>query len=183
MKKYQIILFVCLIFTAKLTAEEEVSVEKSIFCIQTGVMGLWAINEVRLANTIALRSEAGFAVTNWAIGRSFYDNEAFIPLTLSVEPRYYFDIKKRYSKGLRIDNNSATFFSVKINYHAGWLMLSGKQPSNIQIMPTYAARKNTGKHFNFEIGGGMGYQHTFTSIKEEKNIWAFNIVLRIGYTF
>ena len=185
MKKYQIILFVCLIFVAKLTAQEEASVEKSIFGIQAGVMGVWANSEVRLSNTITLRSEAGFAMTNWTIGRSFYgyDNEAFIPLVLSVEPRYYFDINKRYSKGLRIDNNSATFFSLKINYHAGWLMLSGKQPSNIQIIPTYAIRGNIGKHFNFEMGGGMGYQYTFTSIKEENNIWAFNTVLKVGYSF
>lgn len=184
---------------------EEASVEKSIFGIQAGVMGIWINNEIKLSNTIALRSEAGFEMTNWTIGSTFYNkgNEPFIPLVFIVEPRWYYDIKKRHSKGLYTANNTATFISVKIHYHADWLLLSGERPSNIQmtptythntpiaptythniqIMPTYATRRNIGKYFNYEVGGGIGYQHTFTSIEEENDVLAFNIVLRIGYTF
>ena len=162
-------------------AQEEASVEKSIFGIQAGIMGVWANNEIKLSNTIALRSEVGFEITNWRIGNTFYrrgDNTAFIPLVLTVEPKWYFNIKQRYAK-----NNTARFLSLMIRYHADWLMLSGKQPSNIAIIPTIAGRYHLGKHFNCEIGGGMGYQHTFTSIEEKKDDWAFNVVLRIGYVF
>jgi hypothetical protein len=185
MKKLIATMTACVFFAANVAAQEEACVEKNIFGIQAGVIGIWVNNELKLSNSIALRSEMGFEMTNWTIGRSFYgnDNEAIIPLVLSVEPRYYFDIKKRYSNGLRIDNNSATFLSIKINYHADWFMLSGKQPSVVQIIPTIGGRYNIGKCLNIEVGGGMGYQYTFTSIKEEKDVWAFNIVLRIGYIF
>lgn len=185
MKKYLIILFVCVVFVTKLTAQEEASVEKSIFGIQVGDMGVWVNNEIKLLNTVALRSEIGFNAVNRTIVDFFIvpKYKICIPLVLTLEPRYYFELKKRHSKGLNIANNNAAFLSVKINHQAGWLMLAGEQPSNIQIMPTYAVRRNIGKHFNYEVGGGIGYQYTFTSNEEENETLAFNLVLRIGYTF
>ena len=161
--------------------QEEASVEKSIFGFQIGQMGMWANNELKLANSIALRSEVGFEMANWSFfGPNYY---SFFPLVLVVEPRYYFQIKKLHSKVLRIDNNTGLYLSLKIRHHAGWFILYGDQPGNIEIMPTIAVRDNIGKKFNYEIGGGMGYLYNFTSIIEEKHGWAFNLVLRLGYTF
>ena len=167
------------------TQAQEASVERSICGIQAGILGFFAYNEMKVSNTIALRSEAGFKTTNLTIGNPVYSrgNEPFVPLVLNVEPRWYYNIKQRHAKGLAIDNNSATFLSLMIIYHAGWLMISGKQPSNIEIIPTLAVRYNIGKCFDFEMGGGCGYQYAFTSAEEEKDYWAFNIVLRIGYVF
>ncbi|MCL2683097.1 MAG: hypothetical protein FWE63_06410 [Bacteroidales bacterium] len=181
-KKISLFLSIVLFLPFALQAQEGASVEKSIFGIQAGIMSVWVNNEMKLSNTIALRSEVGFYPTNWNIG-NFYREESIIPLVFAVEPRYYFDIKKRHSKGLYTANNTSAFISLKIRYHAGWLMLSGEQSSDIEIMPTYAARGNIGKHFNFEMGGGGGYRYTFTSNEKVKHGWAFNIVLRIGYTF
>ena len=68
--------------------QEEASVEKSIFGFQIGQMGMWANNELKLANSIALRSEVGFEMANWSLfGPNYY---SFFPLVLVVEPRYYF---------------------------------------------------------------------------------------------
>ena len=185
--KNRILFSVLVLFPIAMQAQEtsEASVEQSIFGIQAGRLGVWGYNESKLTNTIALRSEIGFEITNVYLFNITQGNELFIPLVLVIEPRYYFDLKKLNSKGLSIENNAASFFSLKIRYHAGWLMLSGKQPSNLQIIPTFASRTNIGKNFNFEIGGGMGYQYIFTSNlkEEEKDFWAFNLVLRIGYLF
>ena len=162
-------------------SQEEASVEKSIFGVQIGQMGIWANNELKLTNTIALRSEVGFEMANWSFFSPNY--YAFFPLVLVVEPRYYFQIKKLHSQGLRIDNNVGLYLSLKIRHHAGWFMLYGDQPGNIEIIPTIALRSSIGKNLNYEIGGGIGYQYNFTSIKIEKHGWAFNPVLRLGYTF
>ena len=166
-------------------SQEEASVEKSIFGVQVEFLGIWINNELKLSNTIALRSEVGFEMTNWTIGSYFYSrgNEPFIPLTLTVEPRFYFQTKQLHSLGLCIDNNVGGYLSLKIRYHAGWLMLSGKETSNLEIIPIIASRSNIGKHFNYEMGGGIGYQYNFTSNKKEKHGWAINPVFRIGYTF
>ena len=89
-------------------ASEVTSVEKSIFGVQFGAAGFWANNETKLSNTVALRSEIGFRITNIRLGNPIYriGNEPFIPLVLTLEPRYYCQIKKRYSQGLRIDNST-----------------------------------------------------------------------------
>lgn len=53
---------VCLLFffiATKITAQSA-SVEKSIWGIQTGILGIWANNEHGLSKTIALRTEIGF---------------------------------------------------------------------------------------------------------------------------
>ena len=57
MKKTLITLILCgITLTAK---SQNTSVEKSIFGLQTGVLGIWAYNETKLSNTIALRTEIG----------------------------------------------------------------------------------------------------------------------------
>ena len=163
-------------------AQEEVGIEKSLFGVQAGIMGIWANHELKLANTVALRTEIGFVKTNWIIGTK--KEEPIIPLVLTVEPKCYFNIAKRYSQGKRIDNNAAEYFSIQMTYQP--LFILGKQNSNISIIPTYAQRSNIGKHFNYEVGGGMGYGYFFKSGNNDLKYgsdWAFNIVLRIGYTF
>ena len=39
---------------------QNASIEKSLYGIQTGFFGIWAHNETKLTNQIALRSEIGF---------------------------------------------------------------------------------------------------------------------------
>ena len=56
----RILLTLTLCGLAIIAIAQNVSVEKSTFGIQTGVLGLWAYNETRLSNTIALRTELGF---------------------------------------------------------------------------------------------------------------------------
>jgi hypothetical protein len=64
---------------------QNVSVEKTVFGIQTGFLGIWVHNESKLSNTIALRSELGFDSGFW--GGYFYDGTGFL-LTpvLTLEP-------------------------------------------------------------------------------------------------
>lgn len=110
MKKILLTLTFCgLIFTAK---SQTSSVEKSIFGIQTGFLGIWAYNESKLSNQIALRSEIGFDSGIW--GGGFYDKTGFL-LTpvLTLEPRWYYNLNKRENKSKRIDGNSGNFISIK----------------------------------------------------------------------
>lgn len=57
---------------------EDASVEKSIFGLQTGVLGLWAYNEARLSKSIALRTELGLDFGIW---------ETTFPSTMAWGPR------------------------------------------------------------------------------------------------
>lgn len=64
--------------------EKDISVEKSVFGIQTGLLGIWAHNELKLSNQVALRSEVGLGGLNTANIRP----------VLALEPRLVLQSKK-----------------------------------------------------------------------------------------
>lgn len=92
MKKIFLLLAVLMIsYTAK---SQTAHVERSIFGIQTGFIGLWIHNESKLSDQIALRSELGFDSGFW--GRSFYDKAGFIMTPqITLEPKWYYTLNKR----------------------------------------------------------------------------------------
>lgn len=59
------ILTLVLISLTLTVKSQNASVEKSVFCIQTGFLGIWLHNETKLTNQIALRSEIGFDSGIW----------------------------------------------------------------------------------------------------------------------
>ena len=70
MKKTLLTLTLCGL--ALIAKSQNVSVEKSTFGLQTGVLGIWAYNEAKLSNTIALRTELGFDFGIWET--TYYDD-------------------------------------------------------------------------------------------------------------
>lgn len=182
------VLIILVVMVHSLKAQEA-SVEKTVYGIQTGFLGIWVHNESRLTNTIALRSEIGFDSGLW--GGTYYDYTGFlIAPVLALEPRFYYNIKTRQAKGKNISNNSGNFISLKTSYHPDWFVISNYDNisiiSDISIIPTWGIRRNIGKSFNFETGIGLGYRYVFAKSAgylENESELALNLHLRIGYTF
>mgnify|MGYP003624166173 FL=1 len=181
--------FILSIFNVTAQQLQDASVENSSFGIQTGFLGIWAHNEYKLSNSIALRAELGFDAgvfnDNFSSGSFF-----ILAPVITLEPRWYYNLNKRVSKSRRIDGNSGNFISIKTSYHPD--LIIGDIPNNtnfisdLSIVPTWGIRRNIGKHFNYETGIGLGYIHFF----KEKNVYikynnmlALNLHLRIGYKF
>ena len=167
---------------------QNLSVEKSVFGIQTGLLGIWAHNESRLSNTIALRSELGLGGAIW--GGSMYDEVGFsLSPVLTLEPRFYYNLNKRNSKSKDISNNSGTFISLKTSYHPDWFVISNYEDdiiSDISFIPTWGIRRNIGTHFNYETGIGIGYRYIFAKnagYYSNESEAAVNLHVRIGYVF
>ncbi|MHA7942696.1 hypothetical protein ACJOV8_006455 [Formosa sp. 3Alg 14/1] len=166
------------------------SVEKSIYGIQTGFLGLYGYNETRLTNSIALRSEIGLDAGVW--GNDINDIDGFL-LTpgITVEPRWYYNLKKRTKKGRHTANNTGNFVSIKTSYHPDWFTISDADHINfigdILIIPTWGIRRHIGNHFNYEAGIGLGYGRYLVNKDDyyygDKNVVAANLHLRIGYSF
>ena len=159
---------------------QNANVEKSVFGIQTGFLGIWIHNESRLSNTIALRSElgldAGIMFTDFE-GRSGF----LLAPVLTLEPRFYYNLNKRNSKSKDITNNSGNFISLKTSYHPDWFVISDITDhitSDISFIPTWGIRRNIGIHFNYETGVGIGLRF-FSNVSEA----VANLHLRIGYVF
>ena len=86
----KITLFCCLLSSIhNIKAQNISSVEKSLWGVQTGVLGIWVNNEARLSNSIALRSEVG--LNGGFEGGTFVEDnfQWILAPTLNVEQRWY----------------------------------------------------------------------------------------------
>lgn len=184
MKKRILLLLICLTyFTAK---SQTASVEKSTFGIQTGLLGIWAHHELKLTNTIALRTEAGLNVG--IFGGDFYPKSGFIMIPmLSVEPRWYYNLDKRLSKSKTIAGNSGNFVSLQTNYYPNWFVISNydnlKTFNVLTVIPTWGIKRSVGRHFTYETAFGIGYGRQFRDGFDDIKDVAVNIHLRLGYRF
>ena len=173
------------------TFAQDASVEKSIFGVQTGFLGIWGYHEAKLSNQIALRTEIGLDGAIFLSDNRDANGFALVP-AITLEPRWYFNLERRLTRGKRIDGNSGTFFSIKTTYHPDWFVISSKDKntynfiSDISIIPTIGIRRNLGKNFNYETGFGVGYVRFLNSedtILVNQNEAGVNLHLRIGYQF
>lgn len=178
------IVFSCLIISVK---SQNASVEKSIFGVQTGFLGIWGHHEAKLSNQIVLRGELGFDTGIW--GGDYYDKIGFLLApVITAEPRWYYNLNKRVHKKRRIDGNSGNFLSLKTSYHPDWFVISNYDNinviSDISFIPTWGIKRNIGKYLNYETGIGLGYQYFFAKqagyLENEGNL-ALNLHLRIGF--
>ena len=159
----RVIAVLILAFNLNVNAQE-VSVEKSIFGIQTGFgvhTGIWFNNESKLSNSIALRSEIGLE-NDFTVG-DHYDGAGFIlQPVLTVEPRYYYNLEKRNSKGKKTANNSGNYISIKTSYHADWFVINladnVTKTADLAIVPTWGLKRQIGNHFTYETAVGFGYR-------------------------
>ncbi len=175
--------------TKQNTPAKTVRVEKSIFGIQTGFLGIWVHNEMRLWNQISLRTEVGMEITHFAPGDSFKKANFVLSPMFVIEPRWYYNLKKRKAASRRIDGNSGNFISLQTRFLPDWFVISDYQYESSQSMlwitPMWGMRRNIGKHFNYEAGIGMGYSFYFKdkTYWYSYSEWMLNILLRIGYRF
>ena len=154
-----------IIFLLALSTNGQIaSVEKSIFNIQTGFLGVWLNNESKLSGKVALRSEIGFdSGIYWG---TFYDKTLiFMTPVFTLEPRWYYNLQKRSSKSKSIKNNSGNFIGIKTSFNPDWFVISNYKDvevgNQISIIPKWGIRRTFGSHFNFEAGFGIGYKYYF----------------------
>jgi len=169
--------------------EQTAGVEKSVFSVQTGLVGVWANNELRLSNQFALRIEIGMELL--AFENSITDETKYggVP-TFSIEPKWYYNLEKRVRKGKNINGNSGNSFSLKISYFAPNAFLISSMDNfigadQINIIPKWTLRRVYGKHFIFETGFGLGPAIPVGKYAEyaEKNNIFIDLHARIGYCF
>jgi hypothetical protein len=183
MKKGLIVLIA--LFYVSVVNAQQTSVEKSVSGVQLGFMSAWGYHEIRLADKFALRGEVGLGANFWYHSSSFfgtYSGYVLFPI-FTVEPRFYYNMNRRSEKQKRIDNNSANFIALNVMLDPGWIIASSEDnvysTGSISFIPTWGIRRNLGKHFDYELGLGVGYEHIFNFGGD----LVFRPHLRIGYHF
>jgi len=183
-KKILFSLIISLIYFAG--NSQTASVEKSTYGIQTGLLGIWVHNEMKLTNQIALRTELGMNAGIY--GGDFYPKTGFLMTpVITAEPRWYYNLEKRQSKSKNISGNSGNFVSLQTSYHPNWFVISNNENSKtfnlITVIPTWGIKRNIGKHFTYETAIGIGYGHQFREGLGDLEGVAANLHLRVGYRF
>jgi hypothetical protein len=190
MKKVLFLLLISIVSNNLFSQEQNpASVEKSIFGIQTGFLGIWVHNESRLSNEIALRSEIGFNAS--IFDGTFYPKTGFLMTpVISIEPRWYYSLQKRAKKSRNISNNSANYLSLESSFNPNWFVISNydsiETVNQLSVIPTWGIKRAIGKHFNYETGIGIGYTYYFAKSEgyaENVDGVIVKLQLRIGYTF
>lgn len=183
------ILFCCTLATAQ-EDNGSGSVEKSIFNVQAGAVGLWVNNELKLSNSFTLRTEAGIDL--WTYDTTTGESGTFFAPSISIEPRWYYNINKRYTKGKYTANNSANFVTIAVEYYPDLFTLGNhpsyvKVPEQITIIPKWGMRRSiANSNFTYELGGGIGYIGYLSdddSIIDYGSDIGIDLHVRIGYTF
>lgn len=161
---------------------QKTSVEKSMYGVQSGLFGVFAYNESKLTDNIALRSEIGMLMG--VFGGSSYSKVGYVfTPTFSVEPRYYYNLKRRIKKDKNIQHNSGNFISLKTNFNPDLFTISnhnGSISNHITTALSYGLRRTFAKHFDYEFTTGLGYLYDFD---DKKGGAHFNIGFRVGYRF
>ena len=179
MKKFILLLIFyllyCITFSQKNTSEK-VSVEKSILSIQTGYFGTWINHELKLHNQFALRTEVGTEYRlKFAIKQSF--DSLKNQVSIFLEPKYYFNLKKRESKNKNIKNNAGNYISLRINLN----ILNNLEIGEFyfyDLTPTFGIRRNITSHFNLEFSCGYGLSYLNNMLISEAMS-----SMRVGYVF
>ena len=84
---------------------QEVNVEKNITGAQVGLFGLDLYNETKIANKTTLRVEASLFPAIWGGDLYAKTGFAFYP-SITLQPKYYYNISKRAEEGKNTNNNS-----------------------------------------------------------------------------
>lgn len=189
------ILVLVSVLSTMIAKSQDVSVEKSIYGLQLGLVNLNFLNESKLNRKIALRTEIGFElgfVTKKSNDPSIKDktSTAVIP-DITLEPRWYFGLDRRARLNKNTKNNSSNYLSLKTSFMSGTTPIINadnvKIVSSLYAIPEFGIRRNFSKHFNYEFSGGVGYRYNIFSDSKgcdcEHNNTYLDINARIGYDF
>ena len=171
--------------------------EKSIFGIQTGLIGLWVHHEARILDDVFLRSEVGLDMVDFfrsdvypsrpevAVGGPF-----FAP-TIALEPRWYYNKKRRLQQNRSITKNSANFIALETKYYPDFFLLTGapqgtRLAEQLAICPRWGLKRTFSEHFTYELGVGYKIYYLLRDSDRARvnNAEGFlNAHVKFGYTF
>lgn len=164
-------------------------VKKSLWQVQTGILGLWGSNESRLKNNVVLRSEVGFEggfQSGMMVGGSVY----MAAPVATLAPRWYYNIDRRTQRGRNVSYNSGNFLSFNVMYKPHWFVISNRSDvyaeSELMLGPFWGMRRSLGR---FSLEGHVGPAYSIVFYKNHgfsSNSYRFLplwLTLRVGLSF
>ncbi len=112
-------------------------------------------SECGLTNEIVLRGEFGY--NTWLLVDEDELDFDFVPL-FTLEPRWYYNLKRRIRKNKKIDGNSGNYLSIKASFEPTEYIID-REPGieyvgEYSIIPSWRLRRNLWKRLTYEVGFG-----------------------------
>ena len=109
-------------------------------------------NEMTINLSIDMRAYIGdddFAADNFVVSPR-----------ITLEPRYYYNMKSRADKGKNTNYNSANYISIDFSYELpyGFDGIRDWPQNTIRILPTYGIRRSLSQNFTIDFGLYAGYK-------------------------
>lgn len=143
---------------------------ESLHSVKFGISSATYSYEQALGKQFTINMEAGATLGFQSSPNSFkfLANPIF-----QVEPRIYYNVKKRFDRG-KFLNNSASFFSL----NSGFTFATDYRSHSFFVVPKWGFRRAMGNHFIFEakIGGGFWFGPNSSQFNPELD-------LKFGYVF
>jgi hypothetical protein len=150
---------------------------------QVGFLGAWFYGELPISSSSVIRTDLGL---DGAIrGGSFFDGATLaLAPSVTVSPRFYYNLNKRMDRNKNTAKNSANFVSLRTTLQPGWFVLSNKKgtitDSGIIILPTWGIRRIIAQKVSVESGIGIGYTRRWFNGNTRISSWTAGLHLRVG---
>ncbi|HLW15693.1 MAG TPA: hypothetical protein VKX30_09380 [Flavobacteriaceae bacterium] len=81
--------------------------------------------------------------------------------SIRAEPRYYYNLSKRDSKGKSTSNNAGSYLGLELSYLPDLLTSTNRKGVDVSkalnLIPKYGLRRNISSVVSFEFAFGVGY--------------------------
>lgn len=181
MKNYITILLISVLFSHSVWSQEnETTVEESLASIHIGLLGTWLTYEKAIGDQFTINGQLG--LEGGFLGGSGEFNYIFTP-TVTLEPRWYYNLNKRKSKGKNTVNNGGDYFAIELTHVPNLFTINSLdnevvvQP-HFYVLPKWGLRRAIGKRFSFEFAVGYG-----AYLADDNVSGQFGLDLKFGYIF
>lgn len=132
---------------------------EDILSLKAGLIGGWVSYEKTISNNLTLNNEIGY---EGGLLRGTNNKIDYVFTTIfSMEPRYYYNFKRRQEKRKNTNNNSANYISSEIFYVPDLLSSTNRENLDVNksfgIIPKYGIRRSISDKLIFEFAIGIGY--------------------------
>lgn len=157
MRKIVFVIAIMLAVPMMLSAQQKEKLIVSNHSFSAQVIGLQYSYEQRLGGSFSLIGRLGMVPNGFYLYNDpgEFSFSASCTPAVTLEPRFYTNVKRRINKGKSTYKNAADFVSIKVDY-----LLE----EDLLITPMYGIRRTFGKHWFGEFSAGAKLSAAYESI-------------------
>ena len=167
------------ISTISFAQNDQPSIKKNIVSVDIGLFGTWINYEKQLKEVFTVKSSLGLE-GGFVFGSSI--NYFTLTPTLRLEPRFYYNFKRRVKMKKKTSFNASNYFAVTLLYIPNLFTISNvsglEYESGVHVIPKFGIKRTIGQKVNFEFAIGAG-----PYISKGRVEAALGLDLRFGYNF